>query len=542
MSFTLDRLVEEAAARAPNAPAVTFGAETKSYRELDSEASIISGMLAGLGVRPGDRVGLYMPKSIRAVSSILGIMRSGAAYVPIDPGAPPDRARFILEHCQVAALVAGGAPLQALLKSGGTPPAPAIAVADDTALEELGAAGFRRITRLEDAIAHGALAPEARMIGGSWRSRRPIDSDLAYVLYTSGSTGTPKGVAITHAQSLAFVRPAAAVFELTASDVLVSHAPFNFDLSVIDLYCAFFAGASVVLIPERFGAFPVKVSELVERAGVTVWNSVPSALVQLTTHGRLAERDLSRLRLIMFAGEPYPVRHLRALRAIAPKSKLLNIYGQTEANSSTYYSIDRIPEDDHAPIPIGKTFPNYDVFALDLEGKHVALPGVEGELYVRGGAVASGYFRDPDRTALAFVQHPLEPGRRDIVYKTGDRVMYDQNGDLIFLGRADAVVKVRGFRVELGEIEAVAGAIGGIAECAAIPVPNEETTNRLVLFATLTEGANVEAGMVLDAIAQKLPRYMIPEKVIFDPGLPRNANGKIDRRALAPRAKAALLT
>ncbi len=519
--FTLHGLVEAVADRTPEAPAVRMKDERLTYGELSARARQIAGQLAAAGVGPGDRVGLYQPKSVEGVAALLGILGSGAAYVPVDPGSPPERARFILEHCGVSALFAAGRPLAELgTLALETPLVDALLVPAGT---EVGPGLAAQVVPVDRAAAPGDLL-------------EGTDQDLAYVLYTSGSTGTPKGVAITHGQSLCFVRTATETFGLMPSDVLASHAPFNFDLSIIDLFCAFAAGASVALIPEPWLAFPPRVAELIERAGITVWNSVPSALVQLIVKGGLETRDLSRLRLIMFAGEPFPLKHLARLRALVPHAELLNVYGQTEANSSTYHRIGEVPED---VLPIGRPFPNYAVLVLDDDGDPIEEPNLEGELYVVGGAVASGYWNDPERTAAAFVQHPHAPERRQIVYKTGDRVAFDERGDLLFRGRADAAVKCRGFRVELGEVESVAAGMAGVDAVCVVPVPHEELSHLLVMFVQAAESLDLS---VLHArLAAKLPRYMIPEAVVIRRQLPRTGTGKIDRRALAGDAAVALV-
>jgi len=525
---TLDELVASAARRTPTAPAIRAVDAHIDYAALDRGASWVAAELHHLGIVPGDRVALWAPKSIRCVTAIVGILRAGCAYVPIDPAAPLDRARTILEQSGATVLFCGGVPLTVLGRALPAERPKLLALFDldngSPVIDGLPAIAF----------ADGAVPRPAPPRSGP-PMRAPIDADLAYILFTSGSTGRPKGVAITHAQSLAFVEPASEIFELVASDVVASHASFNFDLSIIDLFCTFAVGASVALIPERYLAFPARIGAMIQDARITVWNSVPSALIQLTHHGHLAGRDLSSLRLVMFAGEPYPSVHLARLAEILPRTKLLNVYGQTEANSSTYFPIATVPKGDQ-PLPIGKTFPNYEVFALDLEGRRVSTPGVEGELYVRSNAVASGYWNDPERTGRAFVQNPLQPARRDMVYRTGDRVTHDADGNLIFLGRADAVVKVRGVRVELGELESIVLAIEGVSECAAIAVPHQELTNQLVIFYAPAEGVEVTPDTVIAALARRVSRVMIPEKLISDRSLPRTPNGKIDRRSLVDRA------
>ncbi len=483
--FLLDDLVTAAAERGPERVAVRFQDDTITYAALDARVNGVAQQLIDEGVAPGDRVGLFMPKSVDAVVALLGILRAGAAYVPLDPAAPVERVRYALEHCGVRVLFVAGRPKK--LADKADPPLPFAMIAPTDATAER-------------------------------PSRVRTDQDLAYVLYTSGSTGAPKGVAITHLQSMTFVRSATSVFAITGDDAIASHAPFNFDLSIIDLFCAFAGGAKVVLIPEKWIAFPAKLAELVE-AGVTVWNSVPAALVQLLDRGGLEERDLSRLRLVMFAGEPFPTEPLKKLKATLPSATLMNVYGQTEANSSTYHVVDEV----ESPLPIGEPFPNYEVLLIENDAE-----ADEGEIYVVGGAVASGYYRDPERTAKAFVPHPLRDVRQT-VYRTGDRAARDIKGRLIFKGRNDDAIKVRGYRVELGELEGVACSGEGVEEAAAVATPDAEAGHLLHLFVI----GDVEAARA--RLQKMLPKYMQPTTLEAVDTLPRTANGKVDRRALLGR-------
>jgi L-proline---[L-prolyl-carrier protein] ligase len=533
MGLLLHQLVERVARGSPEAPCVVAGSERASYAELDRLADRIAGVLEDAGVRRGDRVAIHQPKSVRTVASILGILKSGAAYLPIDPSAPPERVRFILDHSGVRVLFAGGRPLDRLFDAWTSGPRP-------SRLELLIECDAVPVHRA-GAIAESAVAFDQAIERASGpRAARPIDRDLAYVLYTSGSTGEPKGVAITHAQSLAFVRAATEIFALRAEDAVASHSPFNFDLSIIDLFCTFAAGARMVVVPETFLAFPARIAQLIVEERITVWNSVPSALVQLASRGALEKRDLSRLRLVMFAGEPFPIKHLRKLRAALPSARLLNVYGQTEANSSAYHEVSKIPESDDRPIPVGRTFPSYDAILLGEDGCEVTVPGVEGELYVRGAAVASGYWNDPERTRSAFVQHPLHRAVPDIVYRTGDRFVLDEAMNLVFRGRVDSAIKCRGFRVELPEVESAAASHPSVEEAAAIAVPDDELGHAIVLIVTPAKADGVEPAELRRHMAIRLPRYMRPEAIVVERALPRTVTGKIDRAALALEAAAAV--
>lgn len=520
--FALDQLVTQTAVRTPGAIAVRVGDSKLTYQELEHQVCQVAAGLYAAGVRPGDRVGIYQPKSLNTVVALLGILRSGAAYVPIDPQAPPQRVAAALKHAGVRVLFSAGRPFKQL--SGVTEPVVETIIVEDDCT-------------VPPHIAHSGLRFSALLID----EPVPVEiyrngTDLAYVLYTSGSTGTPKGVAITHAQSLAFVLSATSIFGLGAQDVLASHAPFNFDLSVIDLFCGFRAGAQVAILPETWLGFPAKVADFIEQTPITVWNSVPSALVALVHRGKLEGRDLTKLRTIMFAGEPFPLPPLRQLRAACPQALLLNIYGQTEANSSTYHEVDEIPEDDAEPLPIGRPFPNYDVLLIDAEGQPVTEPAMEGEMYVVSPAVACGYLGDPERSSISFVQHPLHNDRPQLVYKTGDRALKDESGRLVFRGRADLAVKVRGFRVELGEIEAIAIKTEGVQGACASPVPDPELGHKIVLFVAALPGQVVDEDQLRKALAEALPRYMRPERISCRASLPRASTGKTDRAGLTRAA------
>lgn len=521
-AFLLDQLVAHAAQRTPGAPAVRIGKERLNYRELEERVARVAAGLVAAGVQPQERVGIYQPKSLDTVVALLAILRAGGTYVPIDPQAPAKRAQAAMVHAGVRTLFSAGRPFKQLSATSEPVVHTVIVPQDCTVPAHVAQCGLRFSTLLTD-----NPAVQVDRTG----------QDLAYLLYTSGSTGTPKGVAISHAQSLAFVQPATEVFGFHGDDVVASHAPFNFDLSVIDLFCTFSAGAEVVLIPETWLGFPAKVADLIERAPITVWNSVPSALVAMVQRGKLDERDLHKLRTVLFAGEPFPLPALRALRAAAPETRLINVYGQTEANSSTYHVISEIPEDDSTPLPIGRALPNYRVLLLSDDGEQVSEPGQDGQMYIVSPAVACGYLGDETRTSAAFVQHPLQNERRQIVYRTGDRARLDEQGRLTFLGRADLAIKVRGFRVELGEIEAIARREATVQDACAAPVPDAETGHQIVLFVSTAPGQAVDEDSLRKHLADALPRYMRPERIACRASLPQSSNGKIDRAGLRREAQ-----
>ncbi len=520
MASLLPQLLERAAAAHPERDAVVMDGARLSYEALESGANRFARSLAAHGVRRGDRVGLWLPKSPRAIVALYGIMKAGAAYVPVDPGAPPARLAWIARNCEVAGLVtvaeraaqvdeafAGGAPMRALWMA-------------DAAGEAPRAAGLPGIAWAE-VEAEAAGAPP---VAG-------VDGDLAYILYTSGSTGSPKGVALTHRNALAFVEWAVATFALTPEDRIANFAPFHFDLSTFDLFAAAAAGAAVHPVPPRIAAFPAAVAQAWCRDRLTVWYATPSTLVLMLTRGALASQDLSALRVLLFAGEVFPVKYLRQLMALAPRARYINLYGPTETNVCTWYEVPGPPADDR-PVPIGKACSNDEVFVLDERLERVPAGGV-GELWVRGATVMQGYWGAPERTALVLQPVEVAPGLTDLAYRTGDLVRERSDGNLEFLGRRDHQVKTRGYRVELGEIETALSAHPAVDEAVVIAIPDEEITHRLRAVVVLKSGAADDEAALKQHLALSLPRYMVPERIELRDALPRTSSGKVDRAALS---------
>ena len=383
--ITLPALVQRAASQTPDAIAVIAPDRHLTYGELHGWSLEVAQQLRDMGVQRGDRVAVYELKSAAAIAGIIGVLEAGAAYVPIDPDAPPPRMRFIVQHCGARVLMTSGRPLERLQETYDRCPTPSLVVPADASLKD----------EFCEAIVRRSAAPPPSPPPSD--PEHPSDSDLAYVLYTSGSTGAPQGVAVTHRQALSFVQPVARDLRFGVDDVVASHAPLTLDLSVLDVFGTFAAGAKLAVIPEQWLSFPEKVGNFIESNGVTVWNSVASALVGLIRGNAFVGRDIAKLRTIIFAGEPMSWRHIRFLRGQAPNAELVNIYGQTEAGLSCRFRVTSIPDDDE-PVPIGRPFDNYDILLLDQEGKLVTEPDREGELLIVSTAVASGYWNAPERT------------------------------------------------------------------------------------------------------------------------------------------------
>jgi amino acid adenylation domain-containing protein len=491
---TLASLLPAAAEIAPADVAVVDRRRHVTYAELDRMAAGMASTLANAGVGHGDLVGIHLEKSAEAIAAIHGVLRTGAAYVPIDPAAPAAR---------VAAIA--------------TDAAPRAVIVGDTTAAFWPARDSRTLVVTADAYAApvDASAPA------------PTIDDLAYVLYTSGSSGAPKGVALTHGNGLAFVDWAVAQFGIDGDDRLSSHAPLHFDLSIFDVFAAAAAAATVALVPTAVLPFPRDMARWIEAEGITVWYSVPTALRLLLARADLESVDMSKVRLVLFAGEVFAVAQLAALMTQVPDAGYWNLYGPTETNVCTAHHVARVPNDDR-PVPIGAAVAGNRLSIVGPDGVPVP-PGTTGELVVTGPTVAAGYHNDPQLTATRFSTAP--GGERS--FMTGDRVVDDGHGCLTFVGRTDAQVKRRGHRVELGDVEAAMLRHPSIAEAVLVAVPDDLETNRLVAIVAPGVGKTISRRDVLRFLSEQLPASMLPDHVEVVADLPRTSNGKVDRPRIA---------
>jgi len=495
------------------------GGRSVSYQELDALTDRVRDRLRHLGVQPGDRVGLMMHKTVDSLAVILGALKAGAAYVPVDAEAPAARCAYILNDCGVSAVFCDAEvadPLRSELEQLGRAPLPPMLV-----LPEAGA-GHRLDALLDredatDPIASGMPAEDAE-VG---------PDDLAYILYTSGSTGRPKGVMLTHRNAISYVDWCGDIFRPTEEDRFSSHAPFHFDLSILDLYVPLAHGATLVLIGETLGKEPLALAEAIAEQRISVWYSTPSILNLLTQYGKLDRYDYGALRLVLFAGEVFPVAQLRQLKAHWPEPRYFNLYGPTETNVCTYYEVPRVvPEDRTEPYPIGWTCEHLDTRVVDVDGRDVE-QGEEGELVVTGPGVMVGYWNLPEQNERAFLR---DDGRA--WYRTGDLVVEEEDGLYVFHGRRDRMVKRRGYRVELGEIEAGLSNHRGVKEVAVVAVPDGRAGLRIRAALAARDGHKLSVIEMKQYSMTVLPPYMVPDVFQFLEALPRTSTDKIDYQAL----------
>lgn len=475
-------------------PALVIAGRTHSYREL---AGHVAGIARLLG--DGDRVGIVAHDDVETYAAVFAVWLSGKAMVPVSPVHPAARNAAVLAQAEVSAVLASR----------------------DEALAAL-APGTARVVATRGARDDGAPLP----------SRPTTPDDLAYILFTSGSTGVPKGVPITHAALQAFVAAFDALgLQVGENDRVLQMFELTFDLSLMSYCVPLTRGAAVHTVPPG-GVRSLDVYRVLEEGRVTCALMVPSILAHLRPY--FDEIALPELRASLFCGEALDAGLLRRWSRCVPDARLLNVYGPTEATVfCTAYECARGAEPKSAGgvVSIGRAMQGVEVAVVDERGDPVAA-GQKGELSLAGAQVTHGYWRDPARTARAFFTHG---GRR--FYRTGDLCSRDDDGDLRYHGRVDDQVKVQGYRVELADVEHHARQAGGLERLAAVAVADGAGHNVIHLF---VETPDVDTAALASGLAARLPPYMLPARIVGIDALPQNANGKIDRPALAARARGSL--
>ena len=518
MAYILQQLLTRSASLYPEKPAVWARKRTLTYRELDERSTQLAHLLVRRGLKKGDRVGIFFPKAVESLVCMFGVMKAGGVYVPLDPQAPAERITYIIENCGIRVLLTNKERRAAL----------------GAAVENLD-----YCVMTDDSGSNGSgnkVVPWA-MLSEYPASPAPqvlmTETDLAYILYTSGSTGRPKGVMLSHQNALTFVEWCAEKFKVRAEDRLSNHAPLHFDLSVFDVYNAMEAGATVYLVTEDLALFPTTLANFIEQQQITIWYSVPSALMLLLLHANMKAEKLPHLRTILFAGEVFPMKYLRQLAELLPNVELYNLYGPTETNVCTYYRVERDRLAGMDKLPIGIACENTEVFAVNDQDQIVTRPGEQGELYVRGPAVTYGYWADQEKTKKMVVPNRFQANFNESMYRTGDLVTLAEDGNYYFQGRRDSQIKSRGYRIELGEIESALLSHPAVREAAALAIPDDLIGNRIKAVVAPHETQQLKIADLQQFCATRIPKYMIPEQIEFLEALPKTSTGKIDRVRLA---------
>jgi len=520
MAYLLQQLLAKSAQAYPEKAAVWARGQSITYRELEERSNQLAFLLQEKGIRKGDRVGLFFPKSVESIISMLGVLKAGGVYVPLDPQAPTDRVGYVIGSCGIRILITN-CERRAALTPETRSTLECCILTESTAAAGDGDGDIVEWSALADFPAF--VAPAVSL----------IETDLAYILYTSGSTGRPKGVMLSHRNALTFVEWCAKEFRVHSDDRLSNHAPLHFDLSVFDVYNTLEAGATVYLITEDLAVFPASLADFIATQGITIWYSVPSALMLLLLHGRVTAEQLKSIRVLLFAGEVFPMKYVRQLAQVSPGSDLYNLYGPTETNVCTYYKVERERLASLETLPIGIACANTETFSVTPEGQ-LAGPGETGELYVRGPGVTNGYWADEEETRKSLVPNHFQQHFEEKMYRTGDMVTVGEDGKYYFQGRRDSMIKSRGYRIELGEIESALLSHPGVREAAVLAVPDEIIGNRIraVVALHFDHAGSLGVLELQQYCAARVPKYMIPLIDLCEE-LPKTSTGKIDRVKLA---------
>lgn len=477
------RFIEQAR-RTPDAVALVDGDRAVDYREVRDRALAVRDQLAAAGVEPGRLVGLRMPRCAEVAIGVLGILAHGCAYVPIDPGYPAERRRFIAEDARLGASV-----------------------------------------MFEPGMAEPDVVPEDR-VGEPWN----LPDGAAYVIYTSGSTGRPKGVLVGHEQVLALIEAGIRLFDLRASDVWTLFHSHGFDFSVWEMWGPLLTGGTGIVVARETAADPRAFARLLGDEGVTVLNQVPTAFGYLLAELEERPRYLPDLRHVVFGGEAVDLPAVRRWRelGLAPGADLVNMYGITETTVHVTYGplpVDAAPVRPGAT-PIGTALPHLGIELVDEVLRPVP-DGTPGELVISGVGVAHGYLGRPELTEQRFITFR---GRR--AYRSGDWGVRDASGNLHYLGRRDRQVQIRGFRVELGEPEAAIEEHPDVARCVAAVLPSRHGDPLLVAHYVVRRGAELTVAGLREHLAPRLPAHLMPGAFRRHPAIPTTDNGKVDVDAL----------
>lgn len=483
--------------------AVIDGSSKYSFAQLDEDSEklckVISGKIGDLTCKP---LAVFLPKCYSAIVSDIAIIKTGNAYMNLDIKTPFQRIGSILALIRPEIIITQKRFLKGLLEIY---PLEKIVVLDDVNYD----------------------TAEIKCGLDSTRYKNLIDTDPLCIINTSGSTGTPKGVILNHRSFIDFIEWSLSTMPFSEHEVIGSLSPVIFDIYSYELCLLMAKGATMVLIPDMFAAFPVKILQLLRDEKVSYIFWVPTIMVNIANLGLLEKVKVDTLKIVWFAGEVFPTKQFNIWRRALPYVMFVNMYGPIEITlDCTHYVINRELKDDE-PIPIGYAMRNTDILLLN-ENDQLCSPGEEGELCVRGTSLAMGYYNNPEKTAAAFVQNPLNKSYPEIIYRTGDVACVNEFGEIVFKGRRDTLVKHSGYRIELGEIEHVVVNTLGLFSNACVVY--DYTKKEIILIYESDE--DIDVGQIKKSISKSLPRYMIPNIYIRVQEMPRNPNGKIDRLRL----------
>ncbi len=488
---------EATAARFPRKVGFTDDKQELTFAQAQDQARKIATALAQYGIRRP--VAVLIDRNCRCIEAMLGALYAGDYYIVVDVHSPADRIAQILDTLDDP-----------------------IVLTDEATLTLAQQVGNDRTLLIWEEVSSG----EADLKKLEGIRRELIDMDIAYILFTSGSTGVPKGTVISHRALISYINWVTEEFGFDETTSFGAQTPLYFSMSVTDFYSTVKCGCTYNIIPKPYFSFPVMLIDYLDNRKINTIYWVPTAISILSNWKAFDVKKPQYLKTVLFAGEVMPTKQLNYwIRNLDPSIRYANLFGPTETTDiCTFYVVDREFADDES-IPIGVHCDNCHVMIIREDGTQAA-PGEEGELFVRTSFMAEGYYNNPEKTAQAFVQNPLNKAYPERVYRTGDLVRMNDRGEILYISRKDFQIKRSGYRIELGEIEAAANSVDKVKSCACVYV---KRLDKLVLF---YEGGPKDTAAVADAVRNKVPSYMMPDQIIRTRDMPKNANGKIDRKKL----------
>lgn len=484
------------------------------YSDLNEMANYYCGILSGLSESKNaigtQLIGVMSYINGKGISILLGILKSGNAYVPLDFLSPPDRLKKIIMNARIKIII-----VQDLLV--------------DKIYDIVTELSIHLIV-LDDSSINKAEMKSCLSLSDYHDGHNVLREDLAYILHTSGSTGNPKGIMLTHQNARTFVDWMHKAFQLTSDDIVMSRSPLNFDLSVFDIFNTLLAGASILCFDwsrERAGSKHAAYVKLLEEKRATILYTTPSTLICLMHKGDLGKQP-NALRTVMYAGEPFPVAKLKEFSILHPSTKLANIYGPTETNIITYFWIEEI-KDDWKSVPLGRVIDDTEILIVNKDQSKICEVNEVGELWCRGGSVTIGYLGEEALTKKCLIKSPFH-SYPVYYWRTGDYGYLDDDGNLQYKGRKDHTIKLKGYRVELGEIESALAEISTLSEVCVIP--ENKPSPKLLCFYSTKNNRDIETKQLNSHMKKSLPEYMIPKSYFYYEELPKTSSGKVDRMRL----------
>ena len=501
--------------------AVTFPGMEMDYEGLRRFSNQVAHLFLSEKLLRHNRVAIYLKRSPKVIGAMLGVLKADGIYVVIDAHTPSDRLQRILNDCLPQFIICDGSTLATFQNLPDPFIKDIIPIVFDVMPEQIGSLPTNYL--FENAInAQPDFQPDYKN----------IDTDVAQIIYTSGSTGAPKGVMISHLNIISYINWAVDVFSIDQNDVILSTAPFHFDMSTFDIYSPLKAGGKLCIAPENYLLFPKKLINFLNHEKATLWKGISSLLMYLARTCSLKDIELPSLRKIIFAGEVLPTKYLIQWMGNYRDIEFYNGYGPTEATGmSTLYHVKNIPASPHENIPIGKPSDNVEILLLD-ENERITKTGKVGELCIRGSGVSRGYWKDHKKTSKVFVAYPTCSDFSDTIYRTGDLALLRDDGNYEYIGRKDQQIKWMGYRIEIGEIENALIALPQIMEAVVIYTDSlsPDSDKELVAFVNIAD--NFEVNSLKSILRQRLPHYMLPQRIIEVKSIPRTDRGKINRQRL----------